>query len=91
MIASDSCGSPSSDGPSPPEGNERRDSLRIGTHRLPASLALVSLAVRSQLPDLVAKPLAYLDVFTYGRSVSASVFAFARRAVWWVATCLRGR
>ena len=69
-IASDSCGSPSSDGPSPPEQNERRDSLRVGTHRLPAYLALVSLAVRSQLPDLVDKPLAYLDILTYGQSLS---------------------
>ena len=65
-VASDSCESPSSDRSSPPEQNERRDSLRIGTHRLPAYLALVSLAVRSQLPNLVDKPLAHLDILTYG-------------------------
>lgn len=60
----------------------------VGTHRLPARLA-----VGSQFPDLVDKPLAYLGVLTYGRSLAHSVFALAgcAVAVWWVATRLRGR
>lgn len=65
----------------------------VGTHRLPARLALVPLAIGSQFPDLVDKPLAYLEVLTYGRSLAHSVFPLAgcAVAVWWVATRLRGR
>jgi hypothetical protein len=65
----------------------------VGTHRLPARLALVPLAIGSQFPDLVDKPLAYLEFLTYGRSLAHSVFAFAicSLAVWWVARRARGR
>lgn len=62
-------------------------------HRLPARLALVPLAFGSQFPDLVDKPLAYLGVLTYGRSLAHSVFTFAlcSLAVWWVTIRLQGR
>ncbi|RLM56889.1 metal-dependent hydrolase, partial [Halorubrum sp. Atlit-26R] len=63
------------------------------THRLPARLALLPLAVGSQFPDLIDKPLAYIGVLTYGRSLAHSLFAFAlcSLAVWWLVTRLRGR
>jgi len=64
-----------------------------GTHRLPARLALVPLAIGSQFPDLIDKPLAYIGLLTSGRSLAHSLFTFAicSLAVWWVATRLRGR
>lgn len=65
----------------------------IGTHRLPARLALVPLAIGSQFPDLIDKPLAYLEVLRYGRSLAHSLFTFTicSLAVWWVTTRLHGR
>lgn len=65
----------------------------IGTHRLPARVALVPLAVASQFPDLIDKPLAYLEILPYGRSLAHSLFTFAicSLAVWWLASRLRGR
>lgn len=45
------------------------------TRRLPARWALVPLALGSQFPDLVDKPLAYVGVLTYGRSLAHSVFS----------------
>ncbi|MDB9281676.1 metal-dependent hydrolase [Halorubrum ezzemoulense] len=62
------------------------------THRLPARLALIPVAVGSQFPDLVDKPLAYVGVLTSGRSLAHSVFTFAvcSVVVWWVAIRLRG-
>ncbi|MCG1007666.1 metal-dependent hydrolase [Halorubrum lacusprofundi] len=65
----------------------------VGTHRLPARLALVPLAIGSQFPDLIDKPLAYLGVLTYGRSLAHSVFAFAicSLAIWLITIRLRGR
>lgn len=65
----------------------------IGTHRLPARLALIPLAFGSQFPDLIDKPLAYIEVLTYGRSLAHSVFAFAAcsLAVWWIANRSHGR
>ncbi|TKX52721.1 metal-dependent hydrolase [Halorubrum sp. SS7] len=63
------------------------------THRLPARLALLPLAFGSQFPDLIDKPLAYIGVLTYGRSLAHSLFTFAlcTFTVWWLATWLRGR
>jgi len=65
----------------------------VGTHRLPARAALVPLAIGSQFPDLVDKPLAYFEVLRYGRSLAHSLFTFAicSLAVWWFARRLRGR
>ena len=65
----------------------------VGTHRLPAQLALVPLAIGSQFPDLIDKPLAYLGVLTYGRSLAHSIFSFVicSLAVWWIAHRIRGR
>jgi hypothetical protein len=65
----------------------------VGTHRLPAQLALVPLAFGSQFPDLVDKPLAYLGVLTYGRSLAHSLFTFAlcSVALWWLTIQFRGR
>jgi hypothetical protein len=64
-----------------------------GTHRLPARLALIPLAFGSQFPDLIDKPLAYLGILTYGRSLAHSVFTFVvcSLTVWWLTTRLRGR
>ena len=63
------------------------------THRLPARLALLPLAFGSQFPDLIDKPLAYIGVLTYGRSLAHSLFTFAlcSLAVWWITIRLRGR
>jgi|GEM_PF-1091801 len=47
----------------------------VSSHRLPIGWTLVPLAVASQLPDLVDKPLAYWGVLAYGRSLAHSVFA----------------
>lgn len=65
----------------------------VGTHRLPARLALVPLAVGSQFPDLIDKPLAYIGVLRYGRSLAHSLFTFAICicCVWWLTIRLRGR
>lgn len=65
----------------------------VGTHRLPVRLALVPLALGSQFPDLIDKPLAYLEILTYGRSLAHSVFTLTicSLAVWWATTHLRGR
>lgn len=65
----------------------------VGRHRLPARAALVPLAIGSQFPDLVDKPLAYVEVLSYGRSLAHSLFAFAAcsLAVWWIARRLSGR
>ena len=63
------------------------------TRRRPRYLACVPLAVGSQFPDLVDKPLAYVGVLSYGRSLAHSVFAFVlvSGVVWWGATTLRTR
>lgn len=61
--------------------------------RLTARLALIPLAIGSQLPDLIDKPLAYVGLLTSGRSLAHSLFTFvlcvlgAQAA----ATRLRGR
>lgn len=41
----------------------------------PADWALLPLAVGTQFPDLIDKPLAFYDVIAYGRSLAHSVFA----------------
>lgn len=65
----------------------------VGTHRLPARLALIPLAIGSQFPDLIDKPLAYLGILTYGRSLAHSLFAFTlcTLALWWLTRSLHGR
>jgi hypothetical protein len=57
------------------------------TDRLPLRYTIVPLAIGTQLPDLVDKPLAYLDMLTYGRSLAHSVFFMAAATVLvWQAT-----
>jgi len=65
----------------------------VSTHRLPARLALLSLFLGSQLPDVIDKPLAYWNVLTYGRSLAHSVFSLLliSALVWWAAQRLQGR
>lgn len=65
----------------------------VSTHRLPARLALVPLVFGSQVPDLIDKPLAYLEILRYGRSLAHSVFTFTicSLAVWWVTIYFRSR
>lgn len=65
----------------------------VGTHRLPTRLALVPLAIGSQFPDLIDKPLAYLEIIRYGRSLAHSLFTFTlcSLAIWLVTARLRGR
>lgn len=55
-------------------------------HPLPAAWALLPLAFGSQFPDLVDKPLAYLEILTYGRSLAHSLAAFFLLSglVWWL-------
>ena len=56
----------------------------VSRHRLPARWGLVWVAVGSQFPDLVDKPLAYVGVVTYGRSLAHSLFTllFISGLVW---------
>ncbi|ELZ44928.1 hypothetical protein C464_12990 [Halorubrum coriense DSM 10284] len=63
------------------------------THRLPARFALIPLAIGSQFPDLIDKPLAYVGVLISGRSLAHSLFTFAicSLGVYWVAIRFRGR
>jgi len=63
------------------------------TRHRPQYLALVPLAIGSQFPDLVDKPLAYVGVLTYGRSLAHSVFTFVlvSGVIWWGATTLQAR
>lgn len=58
----------------------------VRSHRLPARWALIPLAIGSQFPDLVDKPLAYWGVIPYGRSLAHSVFTLILvcGVVWWV-------
>jgi hypothetical protein len=58
----------------------------ITTHRLPARWALLWVFLGSQFPDLVDKPLAYIGVLSYGRSLAHSLFTFlaVSAVVWWV-------
>ncbi|WP_435186456.1 metal-dependent hydrolase [Halobellus sp. EA9] len=46
----------------------------VTSRRLPARLALFPLALGSQFPDLIDKPLAYWNLVPYGRSLAHSVF-----------------
>lgn len=58
----------------------------VALRRRPATgLALGPLAVASQLPDLVDKPLAFVGVLASGRSLAHSLFALVAVAcvVWW--------
>ena len=58
----------------------------VTTRRLPARWALVPVAVGSQFPDLIDKPLAYWGVLAYGRSLAHSVFSLVIVCgmVWWM-------
>ena len=58
----------------------------ISGQRLPLGWALVPLAIGSQLPDLIDKPLAYWGVLVYGRSLAHSVFTMTVicASVWWL-------
>ena len=58
----------------------------ISGQRLPLGWTLVPLAIGSQLPDLIDKPLAYWDVLVYGRSLAHSVFTMTVicASVWWL-------
>ncbi len=47
----------------------------VRTRRLPATWAFVPLAIGSQFPDLVDKPLAYWGLLVSGRSLAHSVFS----------------
>jgi hypothetical protein len=49
----------------------------VRTRRVPAKWALVPLAIGSQFPDLVDKPLAYWGLLVSGRSLAHSVFSLA--------------
>jgi hypothetical protein len=53
--------------------------------RLPDRWQLAWVAVGSQFPDLVDKPLAYIGVLTYGRSLAHSLltFTFLTVLLWW--------
>ena len=58
----------------------------ISGQRLPLGWTLVPLAIGSQLPDLIDKPLAYWGVLVYGRSLAHSVFTMTVicASVWWL-------
>jgi hypothetical protein len=45
------------------------------THHLPATWAFIPLAIGSQFPDLIDKPLAYWGVLVSGRSLAHSAFS----------------
>ena len=62
----------------------------VTTHRLPARWALVPVAVGSQFPDLIDKPLAYWGAIPYGRSLAHSVFSLLAvcAVVWWATRSL---
>lgn len=61
--------------------------VRLSDHRIPLRYTIVPLAIGTQFPDLVDKPLAYLELLAYGRSLAHSLFTLvvASTLVWWVA------
>lgn len=65
----------------------------VQSRRLPARWALLPVAIGSQLPDVIDKPLSYWQVLPSGRSVGHSVFTFliVCLVVWQVTGRLRGR
>lgn len=60
----------------------------VRNHRLPVRYGFVPLAIGSQFPDLIDKPLAYIGVLASGRSLAHSLFTFLliTGLVWWIAT-----
>jgi membrane-bound metal-dependent hydrolase YbcI (DUF457 family) len=67
--------------------------VRVSGKRVPLRYAIVPLAVGTQFPDLVDKPLAYLGVLAYGRSLTHSIFALVLviALVWTTARHLNSR
>ena len=64
--------------------------LRLGWHRSPDALTAVAIAVGTQFPDLVDKPLAWqFDVLQSGTSVAHSVFVAVPFALLAVAVAWR--
>lgn len=65
---------------------------RDGGRLLPAGWALLPLALGSQFPDLIDKPLAYYEVLAYGRSFAHSLFTFTILCTitWWACRALAG-
>jgi len=60
---------------------------------LPTRWALLPLAVGSQFPDLIDKPLAYYEILAYGRSFAHSILTFTSCCVivWWLSRTLAAR
>lgn len=65
----------------------------LQSRRLPARLTLLPVAIGSQFPDLVDKPLAYWGLIPSGRSLTHSVVSFGIicLVIWRVTGRLRGR
>ncbi|ELZ39195.1 hypothetical protein C463_17288 [Halorubrum californiense DSM 19288] len=65
----------------------------VTTRRLPVRWALVPVAIGSQFPDLIDKPLAFWGVIPYGRSLAHSVFSLVIvcGVVWWATRSLSVR
>lgn len=64
----------------------------VRRYPLPASWALPVLALGSQFPDIVDKPLAYYGVVAYGRALAHSIFTLVLVCgfLWWFARRHRG-
>lgn len=65
----------------------------LQSRRLPARWALLPVAIGSQFPDVVDKPLAYWAIIPSGRSLTHSVFSFGIicLVVWRIAGRLQSR
>lgn len=65
----------------------------VQSRRLPSRWALLSVALGSQFPDVIDKPLAYWALIPSGRSLAHSVFSFViiSLIMWRVAQSLHGR
>lgn len=64
---------------------------RVTRIRAPPQYSLVVLAFGTQFPDLVDKPLAYVEILVSGRSLAHSLFAFliVSAGIWKVANYLK--
>jgi len=65
----------------------------LESRHLPARWSLLPVAVGSQLPDVIDKPLAYWQILPSGRSLGHSLFSFLSLCVvtWVIAEQLRSR
>jgi hypothetical protein len=65
----------------------------VQSRRLPARWALLPVAVGSQFPDVIDKPLSYWEIIPSGRSLAHSVFTFiiVCLVIWRVTEHLRNR